>query len=195
MGNLTMENEVKLVHNKNNYLKWASKPSHTSYKIFGNNLVTICKSKVVLTLNKFENIGMCFLELSKVLMYKFHYDYIKNKNGNDSKLLFTNTNSLMYEIKTEGIYEDFSTNKEMFYFNNYLTKSNYYDDSDKLVVKGKMKPLVLQLKNLSDWSQRCICFWQMTTASIKKQRVWMVLRQKVIIKLNMSYWIKNGWGI
>ena len=68
------------------------------------------------------------LELSKVLIYKFHYDYIKNKYGNKSKLLFTETDSLMYEIKTEDIYEDFSSNKESFDFSNYLSKSKYSDD-------------------------------------------------------------------
>ena len=56
---------------------------------------------------------MCILELSKVLMYEFHYDYIKNKYDNKSKLLFTDTDSLMYEIKTEDVYEDFGSNKEM----------------------------------------------------------------------------------
>ena len=50
-----------------------------SYKIFDNNLVPIRKSKVLLKLNKPADIGMCILELSKVLMYEFHYDYIKNK--------------------------------------------------------------------------------------------------------------------
>ena len=44
----------------------------------------------------------------------------------------------MYEIKTEDAYEDFSSNKEMFDFSNYLTKSKYYDDLNKLVI-GKMK--------------------------------------------------------
>ena len=83
----------------------------------------IRKSKVILTLNKPTYIGMCILELSKVLMYGFHFDYIKNKYGNSSRLLFTDTDSLMYEIKTEDIYEDFSSNKEMFDFSNYSTKS------------------------------------------------------------------------
>ena len=44
----------------------------------------------------------------------------------------------MYEIKTEDVYKYFSSNKEMFDFSNYLTKSKYYDDSNKLVI-GKMK--------------------------------------------------------
>ena len=47
---------------------------------------------------------MCILDLSKVLMYEFHYVYIKNKYGNNSRLLFTDTDSLMYEIKTEDVY-------------------------------------------------------------------------------------------
>ena len=44
----------------------------------------------------------------------------------------------MYKIKTEDVYEDFSKDREMFGFSNYLPKSNYYDNSNKLVV-GKMK--------------------------------------------------------
>ena len=71
-------------------------------------------------------------------MYEFHYDYMKNKYSNNSRLLFTETDSLMYEIKTEDIYKDFSNDKEMFDFINYSTKSKYYDNLNKLVV-GKMK--------------------------------------------------------
>ena len=71
-------------------------------------------------------------------MYKFHYDYIKNKYDNKLQLLFKGTDSLMYEIKTEDIYEDFSSDKEMFGFSNYSTKSKYCDNSNKFVV-GKMK--------------------------------------------------------
>ena len=54
-------------------------------------------------------------------MYEFHYDYIKN--GNNSRLLFRDTDILMYEIKTEDVYEDFNNDKEMFDFSNYSTKT------------------------------------------------------------------------
>ena len=81
---------------------------------------------------------MCILELSKILMYEFHYDYIKNKYDNNSRLLFTDTDRLMYQIKFEDGYEDFSNDKEMLDFSNYWTKSKYYDDSNKLVI-GKME--------------------------------------------------------
>ena len=87
-----------------------------------NNLVAIRKSKLALKLNKPAYIGMCILELSKVLMLEFHYDYIKNKYGSKSKILFTGNDSLMYEIKTEDVYEDLSSSKEMFHFSNYSTK-------------------------------------------------------------------------
>ena len=108
-----------------------------SHKIFDNNLVAIHKNKVPLKVNKPAYIGMCILELSKALMYGFHYDDIKNKYSSNSKLLFTDTDSLMYQIKTEDVYEDFSSNKEMFDFNNYSIKLIYYDNSNKLVI-GKM---------------------------------------------------------
>ena len=60
------------------------------------------------------------------------------KYGNKLKLQFTDTGSLMYEIKTEDVYEDFSSDKEMFHLSNYSTKSKYYVNSNKLVI-GKMK--------------------------------------------------------
>ena len=106
-----------------------------SHKTFDNNLVAKRKSKVSLKLNKPAYTGICILELSKILMYEFHYDYIKNKYDNKSKLLFTDTDSLMYEIKIEDVYKDLSSDKEMLDFSYYLTKSKYLN---KLVI-GKMK--------------------------------------------------------
>ena len=72
----TMENfrsriDVRIVSNKNDYLKWTSKPSYMSQKIFDNDLIAIRKSKVTLTPNKPAYIEICILDLSKVLMYEF----------------------------------------------------------------------------------------------------------------------------
>ena len=94
----------KLVSKNNNDKKMdiqTKLPSYMSHKIFDNNLVTIHKNRVTLTFNKPAYIGTYILELSKILMYEFHYNYIKNKFGNNSRLLFTDTDSLMYKIKTE----------------------------------------------------------------------------------------------
>ena len=76
MENYRYRTDVKPVSNQKDYLKWTSKPSYMSHKVFE-------KKKITLTLNKPAYIGMCILELSKVLMYEFHYDYIKNKYGNN----------------------------------------------------------------------------------------------------------------
>ena len=80
---------------------------------------------------------MWILEISKVLMYEFHYDYSKNKYGSKSKLLNSQTlmsHNLMYEM-SEDFYEDFSSNKEMFDVSNFSTKSKCYDNSAKLVLE------------------------------------------------------------
>ena len=71
-------------------------------------------------------------------MYEFHYDNINNKFSNKSRLLFTDTDSLMYEIETGNIYDDFSKVKEMFDFSNYSARSIYHDHSSTLVF-SKMK--------------------------------------------------------
>ena len=69
-----------------------------SHKIFDNDLFAMRKNKVTLTLNKPAYIRMHILELNKVLMFGYHYEYIENKCADKSRLLFTDTGSLMYEI-------------------------------------------------------------------------------------------------
>ena len=103
MESLRNRIDVILVSNKSVYLKWTSQPSYMSHKISEYDLVAIHKDKVTWTLDKPVYIGMCILELSKVLIYEFHYDFIKTKYDSKSKPLFTDTDSLMYEIKTEGV--------------------------------------------------------------------------------------------
>ena len=103
MENLRNRIYVKQGNNEKDYLKCTSKPSYIFHKIFDNNLVTIQKSKVALKLSKAAYIGISILELSKILMYKFYYEYIKNSYENKSKLLFTDNDGSMNEIKTEDV--------------------------------------------------------------------------------------------
>ena len=70
---------VKLINNSKDYLKYVSKPNFISQKIFDKNFIAVHRVKSVLTLNKPMYVGLSNLELSKLLMYKFHYDYVCNK--------------------------------------------------------------------------------------------------------------------
>ena len=69
-------------------------------------------------------------------MYDYHYNFIKKKF--DAELLFTDTDSLTYEIKSENVYEEFFKWKDLFDFSNYSKDSTFYDDTNKKVI-GKMK--------------------------------------------------------
>ena len=110
----TMENirnrvNVKLVNTEERLKKLVAKPNLKSPpKIFSENLVSVHLKKTSLTMNKPVYLGMCILDLSKTIMYDFHYQYIKPKYGEKAKLLFTDTDSLMYEIETEDFYKDIS---------------------------------------------------------------------------------------
>ena len=123
-----------MVNNAKDYVNCISKPSFVSQKIFSKNFVAIHEIKPVLTLSKPIYVGFGILDLSKILMYEFHY--IKSKF--DAKLLFTDTDSLLYEIKTEDVYEDFYQNKNLFDFSDYPLDSNFFDPANKAII-GKMK--------------------------------------------------------
>ena len=109
----TMENirnrvNVKLVDAGEQFKKLAAKPNYNGRKIFNENLVSVHMKKTSLTMNKPVYLGMSILDLSKTVMYDFHYKYIKPKYGNKAKLLFTDTDSFLYEIQTEDFYKDIS---------------------------------------------------------------------------------------
>ena len=88
---------VRLVNNKKDSLKYTSRPTYVNHKLFDKDYAAICEIKSVLVLNKPIYVGFTFLDISKWMMYDFHYNFIK-KNFN-VKLLFTDTDSLVYEIK------------------------------------------------------------------------------------------------
>ena len=105
MENIRKRISVKLINNSEDYLRCVSKPNFISQKIFDKNFIAVHQIKSVLTLNKPIYVGFSTLELSKLLTYKFHYDYVCNKY--DAKLLFTDTDSLVYEINSENVYEQY----------------------------------------------------------------------------------------
>ena len=113
-----------MINNAKDCVRSISKPRFISQKVFSENFVAIHKIKPVLTLNKPIYVGLGMLDLSKVLMYEFHYKYIKSKF--DAKLLFTDTDSLVYEIKTEYVYEDFYQDKNLFDFSDYPLDSKFF---------------------------------------------------------------------
>ena len=77
---------------------------------------------------------MCMLDLNKVLIYEFYYDYMKKKYGKNSRILFFNTDNSKYWTKSKDVYKDLSKDKETFDFSKYSAKSKYYYGSNKLVV-------------------------------------------------------------
>ena len=77
--NIRKRINVRLINNTTDYVRCVSKPNFISQKIFSKNFVAIHQIKSVLTLDKPIYMGFSVLELSKLLVYKLHYEYVKNK--------------------------------------------------------------------------------------------------------------------
>ena len=104
---------------------------YVTSKILNENLVAVHKIR--------DYVGMCILDLTKTLMYDFHYNYIKKKYKSRAKLLFTDTDSLIYEIKAKDIvYQDFWTDRDKFDNSDYSKYSQYFDPTNKKGI-GKFK--------------------------------------------------------
>ena len=108
MENIRKRVNIKLVNDREKAKKLTAKPNFKHLSIFCKELIAVHMKKTSLIFNKPVYLGMCILDLSKTIMYEFHYKYIKPKNGDKAKLLFTDTDSLMYEIKTEDFYKAIS---------------------------------------------------------------------------------------
>ena len=127
--NLRKRINVRLVNNAKDFLKYTTRATYITHKIFNKDFAAIHEIKPVLMLNKPIYVGFTVLELSKWLMYDFHYNFIKKHF--DAELLFTDTDSLTYEIKSENVYEEFFKWKYLFNFINYSKDSNFFDKSNK----------------------------------------------------------------
>jgi hypothetical protein len=104
--------DIQLVKSNTQAKKLAAKPNYSHCTIFDENLIAVHMKKTKLIMNKPVYLGMSILDISKTLMYKFHYNYIKAKYRDRAKLLFTDTDSLAYEIQTEDFYIDINPDVE-----------------------------------------------------------------------------------
>ena len=136
MENLRKRINVRLVSNARDFLKYTSRPTYITHKMFDEDYAGIHEIKPILMLNKPIYVGFTTLDLNKWKMYDFHYNFIKNNF--DAELLITDTDSLIYEIKSEYVYKEFFRWKDLFDFSSYSKDSKVFDCSNKKVI-GKMK--------------------------------------------------------
>ena len=139
----TMENvrdyvDVKLTCNQSYMLKWVGNPRFKYLSIFNEDLVAIMLQKSSVKLCKPIFIGFTVLELSKELMYSFHYYHMKQQYGEKAKLLFTDTDSLCYSIETNDVYKDMEKSLHLFDTCDYPSSHFLHSNANKKVL-GKMK--------------------------------------------------------
>ena len=137
MENLRKRSNIHLETDQEHLNKLTRQPTYISSKIFDENLVGVQMKKVRLVLDKPSYVGFSILELSKTLMYDFHYNYIRKKYP-EAKLLFTDTDSLEYHIIADDIYSDFYMDKALFDNSDYPKSSKFYFDENKKII-GKFK--------------------------------------------------------
>ena len=111
MENIRKHRNIKLVITEEKYLHTVMKPNFKSGVLFGENLMGCEMGKIKVIMNKPVYLGQVILDLSKIVMYEFHYDYMVPKYGLEKlKLCYMDTDSLVYDIKTMDFYEDIADN-------------------------------------------------------------------------------------
>ena len=138
MENLRKRVNVKLVNDKTKLSKLTASPSFDYFRIFSEDLAAVNLKKTKLYLNRPIYVGFSILDLSEVLMYQFHYEHMKPKYGCNAKLLFTYTDSLCYEVKTDDIYQDMLQDINLPDTSEYGQSHPLYSFANKKVL-GKMK--------------------------------------------------------
>ena len=141
MENIRKHRDIKLVNNKEDHLKQVMKPNFKGRVLMGENLMSCEMAKVKVKMNKPVYLGQAILDLSKTIMYEFHYDYMKRKYDEKSlKLLYMDTDSLVYDIKTEDFYKDIPKDVET-----RFDTSGY--ESDRPLPIGKNKKVIGLMKD------------------------------------------------
>ena len=140
--NITKRQNIHLVDNRKKALKLSSRPNFDRCTIFDSNLIAVHMKKTEVYFNKPVYVGQSILDLSKTLMFDFHYNYIKKKYGKKSELLFTDTDSLMYEIKTKDFYKDIYIDVK-----NKFDTSDYPSDHPSGIITGANKKVIGMFKD------------------------------------------------
>ncbi|XP_035224366.1 uncharacterized protein LOC118197007 [Stegodyphus dumicola] len=138
MENLRKRTCIDLVHREKRAKKLVAAPTFHSFKIITDDLAAIERRKTSLVLNRPIYVGFSILDLSKTLMYQFHYGYIKKTYASKARLLFTDTDSLCYEIETDDIFQDMGNNLNLFDTSDYPENHPLYSLTNKKTI-GKMK--------------------------------------------------------
>jgi hypothetical protein len=139
MENLRKRRKVDLITSEEQLRKRVSQPAFKNFIIFHEDLVAVERVQTNLCLNRPIYIGFAVLDLSKHLMYEFHYKHIKTRYPEGkSRLLFTDTDSLAYGISTDNIYQDMWDDKDLYDFSEYPISHQCHSLDNKKVI-GKFK--------------------------------------------------------
>ena len=107
MKNVRNHRDIKLVTSDKRRKRLVSEPNNHLHKKFSEHLMAIEMKKTKVKMTKPQYLGMPILDISKTLMYEFWYDYIKPKYGDRAKLCYTDTDSFVIDIFTEGFLKIF----------------------------------------------------------------------------------------
>ena len=134
MENIRKHRNIKLVNSKEEYQKNVMKPNFKSGTLLGPDLMGCEMGKVRVVMNKPVYLSLAMLDLSKTIMYEFHYDYMIPKYGDRLTLCYMDMDSLIYSIKTEDFYSDISSDVE-----SRFDTSGYLKDGSRPRPVGKNK--------------------------------------------------------
>ena len=98
-----------------------AKPNFHSRSVFSKNLIAIEMRKLEVKFNKPIYVGMCILDISKICLYEFHYEYMLPLYRDRCKVMYTDTDSLIYYIEGEDVYEMMKRDIVRFDTSNYPT--------------------------------------------------------------------------
>ena len=126
LENIRKHRNTKLVMTEEKYLHMVMKPNFNSGVIFGENLMGCEMDKIKVVMNKPVYLGQAILDLSKIVMYEFHYNYMVSKYGLEKlELCYMDTDSLVYDIKTEDFYEDIANDVEARFDTSGYSKTDF----------------------------------------------------------------------